>query len=204
MKEVWKALKPQEKKMLYVLLVFLLLMGGWFYALKPTLETYTKQKSVLSQKQAQLSSLRAQLTQYQNAPSQLAVQTSTYNSLTKRYYAVLKNEKISQMITTQIENVGMEPQNLTISDTASGSSSSSSSSSSDTSDQTTSSRLKTAYVNVDVTGTLTQLSRLLANVEGSMKSVGVTNLEYAADTTDSSSSSEDTVTITFAVYMIKK
>lgn len=203
MKEVWKALKPREKKMLYVLLVFLLMIGGWFYALKPTLETYTKQKSVLSQKQSQLSSLRAQLTQYQNAPSQLAVQTSTYNSLTKKYYSVLKNEKISQMITTQIEKAGMTPQNLTISDTAS-SSSSSSSSSSDTSDQTTSSRLKTAYVNVDVTGTLTQLSRLLANVAGEMKSVGVTSLKYEASSTDSATGTADDFTITFAVYMIKK
>lgn len=220
MKQLWNALQPREKKMLYVLLVFLLLMGGWFVALKPVLETYTKQKNTLASKQTELMSLREDLTRYQNAPSQLKVQKKKYKSLVKSYYPVLKHEQISKMITDQCVKAGMTPTDLKISNsttegldnssennssTNNSSSDSSSNNSSSASKSTTDDRLKTVYVDVSLNGNLKSVIKLFKNVEGSMKHVGITSLAYETQDTDSSTESkEDTFTVQFAFYMIKK
>ncbi len=215
MKEVYSALSKREKQLLYILLVFLLVMAGWFFAIKPSLENYRKQKNLLSQKETTLAELKSQLTQYQNAPSQLAAQTQTYKSLTKKYYKVLKNEKISEMFTDEIKSANLTPTNLTISDaqddvsssnnTTNSSSSSSSTTSTDTSSaSSTNAKLVTKYVDVTVNGKIDQVSDLLQNIEGDTKSVGVTGLSYTPASTSSDTKSEDSFTIQFAVYMIKK
>ncbi len=216
MKEVYNALSKREKQLLYILLVFLLVMAGWFFAIKPSLENYRKQKNLLSQKETTLAELKSQLTQYQNAPSQLAAQTQTYKSLTKKYYKVLKNEKISEMFTDEIKSANLTPTNLTISDAqddvsssnnTTNSSSSSSSSTTSTNTQAASStnaKLVTKYVDVTVNGKIDQVSDLLQNIEGDTKSVGVTGLSYTPASTSSDTKSEDSFTIQFAVYMIKK
>lgn len=214
MKEVYSALSKREKQLLYILLVFLLVMAGWFFAIKPSLENYRKQKNLLSQKETTLAELKSQLTQYQNAPSQLAAQTQTYKSLTKKYYKVLKNEKISEMFTDEIKSANLTPTNLTISDAqddvsnsnnnTTNSSSSSSTSSSTSSTSQTNAKLVTKYVDVTVNGKIDQVSDLLQNIEGDTKSVGVTGLSYTPASTSSDTKSEDSFTIQFAVYMIKK
>ncbi len=215
MKEVYSALSKREKQLLYILLVFLLVMAGWFFAIKPSLENYRKQKNLLSQKETTLAELKSQLTQYQNAPSQLAAQTQTYKSLTKKYYKVLKNEKISEMFTDEIKSANLTPTNLTISDaqddvsssnnTTNSSSSSSSTTSTDTSSaSSTNAKLVTKYVDVTVNGKIDQVSDLLQNIEGDTKSVGVTGLSYTPASTSSDTKSEDSFPIQFAVYMIKK
>ncbi|HAN57541.1 MAG TPA: hypothetical protein DCQ45_00975 [Erysipelotrichaceae bacterium] len=215
MKEVYSALSKREKQLLYILLVFLLVMAGWFFAIKPSLENYRKQKNLLSQKETTLAELKSQLTQYQNAPSQLAAQTQTYKSLTKKYYKVLKNEKISEMFTDEIKSANLTPTNLTISDaqddvsssnnTENSSSSSSSATSTDTqAASSTNAKLVTKYVDVTVNGKIDQVSDLLQNIEGDTKSVGVTGLSYTPASTSSDTKSEDSFTIQFAVYMIKK
>ena len=215
MKEVYSALSKREKQLLYILLVFLLVMAGWFFAIKPSLENYRKQKNLLSQKETTLAELKSQLTQYQNAPSQLAAQTQTYKSLTKKYYKVLKNEKISEMFTDEIKSANLTPTNLTISDaqddvsssnnTENSSSSSSSAMSTNTqAASSTNAKLVTKYVDVTVNGKIDQVSDLLQNIEGDTKSVGVTGLSYTPASTSSDTKSEDSFTIQFAVYMIKK
>lgn len=215
MKEVYSALSKREKQLLYILLVFLLVMAGWFFAIKPSLENYRKQKNLLSQKETTLAELKSQLTQYQNAPSQLAAQTQTYKSLTKKYYKVLKNEKISEMFTDEIKSANLTPTNLTISDaqddvsssnnTANSSSSSSSATSTNTqAASSTNAKLVTKYVDVTVNGKIDQVSDLLQNIEGDTKSVGVTGLSYTPASTSSDTKSEDSFTIQFAVYMIKE
>lgn len=215
MKEVYSALSKREKQLLYILLVFLLVMAGWFFAIKPSLENYRKQKNLLSQKETTLAELKSQLTQYQNAPSQLAAQTQTYKSLTKKYYKVLKNEKISEMFTDEIKSANLTPTNLTISDaqddvsssnntTNSSSSSSSATSTNTSSASSTNAKLVTKYVDVTVNGKIDQVSDLLQNIEGDTKSVGVTGLSYTPASTSSDTKSEDSFTIQFAVYMIKK
>lgn len=215
MKEVYSALSKREKQLLYILLVFLLVMAGWFFAIKPSLENYRKQKNLLSQKETTLAELKSQLTQYQNAPSQLAAQTQTYKSLTKKYYKVLKNEKISEMFTDEIKSANLTPTNLTISDaqddvsssnnTTNSSSSSSSATSTDTqAASSTNAKLVTKYVDVTVNGKIDQVSDLLQNIEGDTKSVGVTGLSYTPASTSSDTKNEDSFTIQFAVYMIKK
>ncbi|GEM_PF-1499204 len=215
MKEVYSALSKREKQLLYILLVFLLVMAGWFFAIKPSLENYRKQKNLLSQKETTLAELKSQLTQYQNAPSQLAAQTQTYKSLTKKYYKVLKNEKISEMFTDEIKSANLTPTNLTISDaqddvsssnnTENSSSSSSSTMSTNTqAASSTNAKLVTKYVDVTVNGKIDQVSDLLQNIEGDTKSVGVTGLSYTPASTSSDTKSEDSFTIQFAIYMIKK
>lgn len=215
MKEVYNALSKREKQLLYILLVFLLVMAGWFFAIKPSLENYRKQKNLLSQKETTLAELKSQLTQYQNAPSQLAAQTQTYKSLTKKYYKVLRNEKISEMFTDEIKSANLTPTNLTISDaqddvsssnntTNSSSSSSSATSTSTQAASSTNAKLVTKYVDVTVNGKIDQVSDLLQNIEGDTKSVGVTGLSYTPASTSSDTKSEDSFTIQFAVYMIKK
>jgi hypothetical protein len=145
----------------------------------------------------------------------LAAQTQTYKSLTKKYYKVLKNEKISEMFTDEIKSANLTPTNLTISDaqddvsSSNNTTNSSSSSSSTTSTNTqaassTNAKLVTKYVDVTVNGKIDQVSDLLQNIEGDTKSVGVTGLSYTPASTSSDTKSEDSFTIQFAVYMIKK
>ena len=128
---------------------------------------------------------------------------------------MLKNEKISEMFTDEIKSANLTPTNLTISDaqddvsSSNNTTNSSSSSSSATSTNTqaassTNAKLVTKYVDVTVNGKIDQVSDLLQNIEGDTKSVGVTGLSYTPASTSSDTKSEDSFTIQFAVYMIKK
>lgn len=222
MKEMFNSLTTREKKLLFILLIFLLIMGSWFICIRPSLESYRKKSSELSNKTTTLAQLKSELKLYQEAPSQLASQTKSYNQLTKKYYTEKSNDQLSRLFSQKMEDYNLSPQSLTISDSNSTSSSSSSSSSTSTSTSSSSSdtsgesRVVSKSITITYTGSLDDTKSFLTSVNKDMKHVIVNSFsEGSASSSDSSSttttssensssSSDQSYTVGFDVYMVKK
>lgn len=218
MKEMFNSLTTREKKLLFILLIFLLIMGSWFICIRPSLESYRKKSSELSNKTTTLAQLKSELKLYQEAPSQLASQTKSYNQLTKKYYTEKSNDQLSRLFSQKMEDYNLSPQSLTISDSnsTSSSSSSSSSTSSSSSDTNGESRVVSKSITITYTGSLDDTKSFLTSVNKDMKHVIVNSFsEGSASSSDSSSttttssensssSSDQSYTVGFDVYMVKK
>lgn len=218
MKEMFNSLTQREKKLLFILLIFLLIMGSWFICIRPSLESYRKKSSELSNKTTTLAQLKSELKLYQEAPSQLASQTKSYNQLTKKYYTEKSNDQLSRLFSQKMEDYNLSPQSLTISDSNSTSSSSSSSSSTSSSSSDTSgeSRVVSKSITITYTGSLDDTKSFLTSVNKDMKHVIVNSFSEGSSSSsdsstttttsseNSSSSSDQSYTVGFDVYMVKK
>lgn len=218
MKEMFNSLTTREKKLLFILLIFLLIMGSWFICIRPSLESYRKKSSELSNKTTTLAQLKSELKLYQEAPSQLASQTKSYNQLTKKYYTEKSNDQLSRLFSQKMEDYNLSPQSLTISDSNSTSSSSSSSSSTSSSSSDTSgeSRVVSKSITITYTGSLDDTKSFLTSVNKDMKHVIVNSFSEGSSSSsdsstttttsseNSSSSSDQSYTVGFDVYMVKK
>lgn len=112
MKEIFQSMSKREKIMLYVLLCFLLIMGGWFGLIKPQLDGYQKNKETIAKRNVELTELQSKLQLYQNASTQLSVQKNNHKQLTQRYYKKTSNSNLSKTITTEIQNCQLTPVSL--------------------------------------------------------------------------------------------
>ncbi|HAH74639.1 type II secretion system protein GspM [Kandleria vitulina] len=112
MKEIFQSMSKREKIMLYVLLCFLLIMGGWFGLIKPQLDGYQKNKETIAKRNVELTELQSKLQLYQNASTQLSVQKNNHKQLTQRYYKKTSNTNLSKTITTEIQNCQLTPVSL--------------------------------------------------------------------------------------------
>lgn len=218
MKEMFNSLTTREKKLLFILLIFLLIMGSWFICIRPSLESYRKKSSELSNKTTTLAQLKSELKLYQEAPSQLASQTKSYNQLTKKYYTEKSNDQLSRLFSQKMEDYNLSPQSLTISDSnsTSSSSSSSSSTSSSSSDTNGESRVVSKSITITYTGSLDDTKSFLTSVNKDMKHVIVNSFSEGSSSSsdsstttttsseNSSSSSDQSYTVGFDVYMVKK
>lgn len=52
-------LSKREKTLLYALLVLVIVLGGWFFMVKPSLSEYTEKQIKLSEDQMKLNHLKA-------------------------------------------------------------------------------------------------------------------------------------------------
>ncbi len=112
MKEIFQSISRREKMMLYVLLCFLLVMGGWFGLVKPQLDTYQHNREEIDKKNTELNELNNKLDLYQNAYNQLLSQQDNHKKLTKRYYLKTSNVSLSRTVTSLIILHTLKPVSL--------------------------------------------------------------------------------------------
>lgn len=107
-------LSAREKRMLYFLLCFLLVMGGWFFLLKPQLDKGNELNLELLDTQIEHDNLQLKLLEYQNAPIQLEQVRAEIKTIISKYNPYYVNEDIDRIVTTLFLQHGLEPKSLSI------------------------------------------------------------------------------------------
>ena len=195
MKEIFASITKREKIMLYVLLCFLLVMGGWFGLIKPQLDGYQKNKEAIEKSNVELSELQSKLELYQNAASSLRTQQDTYNQAISRYYKKTSNSNLSKIITKQIQDHNLIPVSLNMT-----------SGQTKTNDQENSSETKLpknitlSTVSIICDGDSNAYLKFIDEIRNQIKSAYISSFNYSVDS-DSSTIRFNTV---LEIYMINE
>lgn len=195
MKEIFASITKREKIMLYVLLCFLLVMGGWFGLIKPQLDGYQKNKEAIEKRNVELSELQSKLELYQNAASSLRIQQDTYNQAISRYYKKTSNSNLSKIITKQIQDHNLIPVSLNMT-----------SGQTKTNDQENSSETKLpknitlSTVSIICDGDSNAYLKFIDEIRNQIKSAYISSFNYSVDS-DSSTIRFNTV---LEIYMINE
>lgn len=193
-------LTKREKTLIYILVCFLIIVGGWFLLLNPALEKNSLVHAEYEQKQAQLTALQQQLKDYESAPNQLEILEETYNEITNQYKSILSNDDIDKFLTTKVLTNGFKPISMTIGAIGDASFQTTATTSTDTSTTKTTgnSVLKQVTVTMSLNGDLTKLKKLMNDIDGE-KGVEISTLTYQL-----SNNENNTVNLSFILYMIQK
>lgn len=193
-------LTKREKTLIYILICFLIIVGGWFLLLNPALEKNSLVHAEYEQKQAQLTALQQQLKDYESAPNQLEILEETYNEITNQYKSILSNDDIDKFLTTKVLTNGFKPISMTIGAIGDASFQTTATTSTDTSTTKTTgnSVLKQVTVTMSLSGDLTKLKKLMNDIDGE-KGVEISTLTYQL-----SNNENNTVNLSFILYMIQK
>ena len=189
-------LTKREKTLIYILICFLFIVGGWFLLLNPALEKDVAIKEEYLQVQSQLTTLKQQLKDYESAPEQLQIIEESYKEIADQYKAVLSNDDIDKYLTTKVLANGFRPKSMSIGAITDASTKSASNNSD--SKTTSSSVLKQVTVTMSLSGNFNNLKKLMTAIEQE-KGVEIATLTYQL-----SSQEANTVSLSFVMYMIEK
>ncbi|MEG0592634.1 MAG: hypothetical protein RR512_04930 [Coprobacillus sp.] len=203
MKEIISQLSAREKKMLYVLSCFLIIIGGWFFVVVPGLDSYSALNVEYDNVVYQKPTLEKQLEDYLAAPALLKTKKDSYEDIINKYNKKMSNEQIDKMITTALLAHGLKPKSLSITGVQSVTSANATDAAADNKSTTTQdnavvSNLLQATVSVSVEGTMQQMSNLTGYLN-KLKGVQISSLSYT-----SGALSKSTVQLSIIVYMIDK
>ena len=210
MKEIVAQLSNREKKLLYFLVCFLIVVGGWFLVISPALDKNSKLNVEYQSVLIQNTTKQTELSQYLNAQDELKIKEDNLNQLIEKYNPILSNEKIDKLLTSTFLSQGLTPISMTISDAtpvkANSSSENKKNSESDkkTEDSNKTKQLSSDYVyqvkvNVSVSGSLTQIANTIEAIQ-KMKGIEVYKFNYNKSNDLSKS---DAATLEISVYMAK-
>lgn len=189
-------LTKREKTLIYILICFLFIVGGWFLLLNPALEKDVAIKEEYLQVQSQLTTLKQQLKDYESAPEQLQIIEESYKEIADQYKAVLSNDDIDKYLTTKVLANGFRPKSMSIGAITDASTKAASNNSN--SKTTSSSVLKQVTVTMSLSGNFNNLKKLMTAIEQE-KGVEIATLTYQL-----SSQEANTVSLSFVMYMIEK
>ncbi|WP_270639280.1 type II secretion system protein GspM [Longibaculum muris] len=116
MKEIVDQLSSREKKLLYFLVCFLIVVGGWFFVIVPALDKNTVLNKEYQDILMENASIQTDLSQYLSAQDQLKVEQDNLKQVIENYNPILSTEKIDKLITTTFLSQGLTPTSLTLSD----------------------------------------------------------------------------------------
>ncbi|MEG0451467.1 MAG: hypothetical protein RR558_00260 [Coprobacillus sp.] len=200
MKKLIQELSQREKVLLYTLLCFLILVGGWFFVVTTTIDSYNSACMEYEEAVTKKADKDRTLQNYLLAPDALAVKKESYTKIVDKYNPILKNEKVDKLITTAILSQGLKPVSLEITtpDNSATNTTNTAGASAQT-DIVSNESIKQVNVNVTLNGSFEKITKLISHL-GSLKGVSVSNLQY----TEGGSATGSNVSMTIIVYMIKK
>ena len=89
MKEIVDQLSSREKKLLYFLVCFLIVVGGWFFVIVPALDKNTILNKEYQDILMENTALQIELTDYLGAPDQLKVEQDNLKQVIENYNPIL-------------------------------------------------------------------------------------------------------------------
>lgn len=202
MKDIVNQLSSREKKLLYFLVCFLLIIGGWYFIISPALDKHTALNNEYQSLLMQNSSKQIELQRYLSAPEELKEKQDSLNKIIKKYNPILKDEKIDKLITTLILNNGLDPISLTIGDIQDVQLQQDNTNETNNTENETeqSAYVKQISVNITVLGTLTQMTKTIDDLHD-MEGVQVSSFQYSESM---SNTNEKTATMTIILYMAEQ
>lgn len=202
MKDIVNQLSSREKKLLYFLVCFLLIIGGWYFIISPALDKHTALNNEYQSLLMQNSSKQIELQRYLSAPEELKEKQDSLNKIINKYNPILKDEKIDKLITTLILNNGLDPISLTIGDIQDVQLQQDNTNETNNTENETeqSAYVKQISVNITVLGTLTQMTKTIDDLHD-MEGVQVSSFQYSESM---SNTNEKTATMTIILYMAEQ
>ena len=191
MKELYEHLTQREKKLLYTLICFFIVVGGWFLLITPSLD----KSSELNQ--TYQNALALNTSKYLLAPDELKIKKNSLKTIIDKYNSQLSNEKIDKLLTTAFLTNGLKPVSLAISDVKPASVKTATTDQTPT-DEETSEYVTQATVNVSVSGSLVQITNTIDTLN-KMKGIEISKFTYT--TSSSTQGSGTSATLTIVVYM---
>lgn len=107
-------LSKREIMLMYILLCIIVVLGGWFFLLEPSLSEKTKVSTELSNQKTELISAKTTYEVYRGAKEQLEKEQKTLVEITTGFSNVMDNEDIDQMLTGLALLHGLRPLTLDI------------------------------------------------------------------------------------------
>ena len=197
MKELYEHLTQREKKLLYTLICFFIVVGGWFLLIIPSLDKSSELNQTYQNALALNTSKQSDLSKYLLAPDELKIKKNSLKTIIDKYNSQLSNEKIDKLLTTAFLTNGLKPVSLAISDVKPASVKTATTDQTPT-DEETSEYVTQATVNVSVSGSLVQITNTIDTLN-KMKGIEISKFTYT--TSSSTQGSGTSATLTIVVYM---
>ncbi len=197
MKELYEHLTQREKKLLYTLICFFIVVGGWFLLITPSLDKSSELNQTYQNALALNTSKQSDPSKYLLAPDELKIKKNSLKTIIDKYNSQLSNEKIDKLLTTAFLTNGLKPVSLAISDVKPASVKTATTDQTPT-DEETSEYVTQATVNVSVSGSLVQITNTIDTLN-KMKGIEISKFTYT--TSSSTQGSGTSATLTIVVYM---
>lgn len=189
-------LTKREKMLLYVLLFIMIVMGGWFLLLEPSLKQRAASDLKLAEKQTTLISTKGMYENYRSAKEALEEENKTFTEATTGFSKVLNNEDIDKKLTRLAILHSLRPVSLSIGETQDASLQVYNASKDDeAAKEDTTTMLKSAEVTITVEGTLNDVYALADTLKDDY-SMKLRQFSYA------SGEEKSTHTLNFTIYML--
>lgn len=199
MKEIINQLSTREKKLLYFLLCFLLVIGGWILLLSPMLDKKTALKAEYETVLMQNTNKQIELAKVQAAPEQLKIKKESLSKIIEKYNPILKDEKIDKLLTTLILKNGLNPKSLQIGEITDMKITDEKQNKNTETIQT--SYVKQVTVNLTVSGNLNQITKAIDDLNA-MDGTQISGFNYSEAV--SASQVQTTATMNVVLYMAQQ
>ena len=190
-------LTQREKRLLYFMTCFLLVIAGWFLLITPALDKKSQLEEKYQNVLSENASKQTQLSLYLSAPDELKIKKDSLNQLIEKYNPILTNEKIDKLLTSIFLSQGLTPKSLSIGEVTAANAKNDK-----TEEKKEDAKDSTAYVyqttvNVTVSGTVTKLTNTIETIH-KQKGIQVSSFSYSEA---NGLTSETTASLSLIVYM---
>lgn len=199
MNEIVNQLTSREKKLLYFLMCFLIVMGGILFVVLPSFEKHDDLVVQYDDALIKNTQKKTELSQIEQAKEQLEVKRESLKKIIKEYNPILKDEKIDELLTTRILVNGLTPKSLQIGEITDVVLTTSK----DSKDTNKNSYMKQVNIALTVSGSLNQIMNTVDDIN-SMKGVEIAGLNYTKSTDNQTSTTTTTATLNVVIYMAKQ
>lgn len=211
MKELINQLSSREKKLLYFLICFLIVVGSWLFLITPLLDKHSELNIEYQNILMENSNKQVELTRYQTAPELLKTKKESLQKIIEDYHPILKDEEIDKLLTTLLLNNHLEPISLSMSELQNVTLSSNNNQTNteetnqdNTQQQNTvsSDYVKQVSIQISVSGSLDYLTKTIDDLNA-MDGVQVSAFNYT-NNVDSNGTISTTASFTIIIYMTKQ
>lgn len=204
MKDIINQLSSREKRLLYFLICFLVVVGAWYFLITPQLDKRTDLNAQYEMALNENASKQMELVKVQAAPEQLKQKKESLNEIIEKYNPIMSDEKIDKMVTTLLLSNRLNPRSLTIGEISNVNLSKDENKQDNTNQETTTenSYVKQVSVTISTSGTLTNILKAVDDFNN-MDGIQISSFTYS-EPTAGSLVTDTTSTMTIIIYMAQQ
>lgn len=202
MKEMLNELSSREKKLLYFLFCFLIVVGSWMFLINPSLEKGKKLKQEYNDVLLENTNKQIELMQYITAPQELKEIKQQLVDIIKKYNAMLPDEEIDRLLTTLLINHSLTPTRLTIGEIQPVNLNNNDENNQNKEETTKASTIYQVSVDMTVSGTMTQINNAIDDLNN-QDGIQISAFSYSKST-DQNNTRVENQTLKVIIYMVNK
>lgn len=202
MKEMLNELSSREKKLLYFLFCFLIVVGSWMFLINPSLEKGKKLKQEYNDVLLENTNKQIELMQYITAPQELKEIKQQLVDIIKKYNAMLPDEEIDRLLTTLLINHSLTPTRLSIGEIQPVNLNNNDENNQNNEETTKASTIYQVSVDMTVSGTMTQINNAIDDLNN-QDGIQISAFSYSKST-DQNNTRVENQTLKVIIYMVNK